>query len=112
MKWRGVRLFSLVSLGAQCDGLCELHLRPNSLPTVQNRGGGSGESISKLVPGTLLHVGVPPPRHVVLGRGGHVRPQPVPPCGAALCRVGVGGWVGAWGAPLQRSPWWGGMSLA
>lgn len=49
-------------------------------------GGGSGVSISKLVPGIPLHVAVPPPRHVVLGRGGHVRPQPVSPRGAA-------GWV-------------------
>jgi len=59
-------------------------------------------------PHTLL-----PARRVVLGQGGYVSsgPHPVPPCGAALCGLDVVGWVGDWGAPLQRSPWWGGMCL-
>lgn len=71
----------------------------------QQHRGSSGVSISKLVLGTQLHVAALP-RHIVLDQGGYVSsgPQPVPLCGAALCRVDVVGWVGAWGAPLQHSP--------
>lgn len=114
MKWRGIRLFLLVSLGAQCDGLVDSTLDPAlclqcktevALCSGQQHRDSSGVSTSKLVPGTQLHVAAPP-GHVVLDQGGHVSsgPQPIPLRGAALCRMDVVGWAGVWEAPLQHSP--------
>lgn len=69
-------------------------------------------SISNMVLGAQLYIAAPP-GHIVLDEGGYVSSGPplVPFCVAALCRVDVVGWVGAWGTPLQGHPLWGGTSL-